>query len=166
MARNVVIHQSIKTTKIKAKAARPLIERLISMSRENSLNAKRQAFRILGDHKLVKVLFNDIGPRFANRSSGFVRIINLARRRGDNAELVILELTEIKKKEYKKHKKAQAKKPQVQEESIPPVEEKPQEKKAPKDDLKVKEKPSIPKKPPKKFLGGIKNIFKKERDSL
>jgi len=169
MARNVVIYQSIKTTKVKAKAVKPLIERLIQLAKLNSLNAKRQAFKILGCHKLVKALFDDIGPRFANRKSGFVRIINYTRRRGDNAELVILELTEIKKREQKKHKKVQDQKPQqgARGEAVGPVEEKPQEKKeAKRDDLKVKEKPSAPKKPSKKFLGGIKSIFKKERDAL
>lgn len=168
MARNLIIHQSIKTTKVKAKAVKPLIERLIHISKQNSLNAKRQAFKILGCHKLVQVLFGDIGPRFANRKSGFVRIINYTRRRGDNAELVILELTEIKKQEHKKHKKAQDRKPQqTGQEAVEPQEEKPQEKKETKrDDLKVKEKPSVPKKPSKNFLGGIKSIFKKERDAL
>ena len=153
MAKSLLIHQSIKTTRTKAKAARPLIEKLISLAKLNSLAARRQAFKILGDHKLISILFNDIGPRFNNRTGGYTRILNLGARRGDNAERVILELTEIKKKEPKK--------PGVKKE-LKPEEEGPAE--------VIKEKPPIPppieKMPPRKFLGGLRKIFKKERDSL
>jgi len=150
----MVIHQSIKTTISRAKAVRPLAEKLVSLAKENTLNAKREAFKILGSHKLVSLFFKEVGPLFANRASGFTRIISLKKRRGDNAQLVVFELTERKIKEHKKAKKA--KEPISEEKAAKPLEEKaiPQEKK------------DIPKKPTKKFLGGIKNIFKKERDSL
>src|SRR4030042_3512971 len=99
LARSLLLSQSIKTTLQRAKAARPLIERLISLAKENTLSAKRQANKILDDHVLVSLLFNDIGPRFLKRTGGYTRIINLGSRRGDNAKTVIFELTEIKKKE-------------------------------------------------------------------
>jgi len=168
LARSVLLYQSVKTTKTKARAVQPLIEKLITLARCNSLAAKRQAYKVLGDHKLVKMLFNDIGPRFANRQCGYTRILNLGSRRGDNAELAILELTEIKKKEIKKQKKPkeetpkeETKQPQAVQEEVQPLEKQPKGKV-----MVQEEKPQIIKKPPKKFLGGIRNIFKKERDSL
>lgn len=155
LAKALITHQRIKTTMHKAKAAKPLIDRLISLGKKNSLSAKRQVYRILGNHRLVSLFFNDIAPRFANRIGGYTRILNLGIRRGDNAQLAILELTEIKEKEPKKIKIKTEKKPEIIEEKpkIEPV-------------TAVKEKPPITKKPAKQFLGGLRRIFKKERDSL
>jgi len=166
LVRSLLINQSISTTKHKALAVKPLAEKLISLGKANTLNAKRAAFRVLQDHKLVTLLFADIAPRFASRQGGYLRILNLERRRGDNAEMVLMELTEIKKKEHKKAVKEEkaghqeGKKPQE-------AEGKPQEEQKARTETAVKEeRPPISKKPPKKFLGGIRNIFKKERDSL
>ena len=163
LARNLIIHESIKTTLHKAKAVRPQVEKLISLAKENSLAAKRQAAKILNDHKLVSLLFTDIGPRFSKYQGGYTRIINLGARRGDNAKLVILELTELKEKKVKKPKKEKEAKPKEMAQESPVEEKKPE---APKVSPKEKEKHPITKKPPKKFLGGIRNIFKKERDAL
>lgn len=165
MARSLLIHQSITTTKAKALALRPLAEKLITLAKENTLSAKRKAFSLLNDHRLVKVLFDDIGPRFKNFSGGYVRILNLGSRRGDNAEIAIIELTKILKKQPKATKKAKSAKEE------PPVKDASEattiskETKA-KTEVAVKEKPPMTQKPNKKFLGGIRNIFKKERDSL
>ncbi|MDP3732648.1 MAG: 50S ribosomal protein L17 [Candidatus Omnitrophota bacterium] len=168
LANALIKHQKIKTTHAKAKAVKPLIEKLISLGKNNSLFAKRQAYRILGDHKLVSFLFNDIAPRFANRIGGYTRIINLGYRRGDNAKLVILSLTEIKEKAPKKlgakKEKKEAGKPEILKEGL--VKEQPPEEQKPKIELAVKEKPPISKKPTKNFLGGLRRIFKRERDSL
>lgn len=168
LARNILIHQSIRTTEHRAKAARPLVEKLIALSKANTLAAKRQAYKVLGDHKLVSVLFNEIGPRFANRQSGYVRIIGLGSRRGDNAEVALFELTEIKKKEPKKAKKDKNAKTAAAESAHgeESVKEKAQHEAKGETQAVVKEKPPVTKKPAKKFLGGLKNIFKKERDSL
>jgi len=159
MARNLLIYQSVKTTLSKAKAVRPLAEKLISLGKRNTLVAKRQAFAILGSHDLVTLLFKDITPRFEKRQSGYTRIINIGSRRGDNAQIAILELTEIKKKEVSKPKKEKAAKEET--ETKPTEEKKPEA-----TNVAVKEKPPITKKPTKKFLGGLRGIFKKERDSL
>ncbi len=102
LAKSLFIHQSIKTTKTRASAVKPLVDKLIGLAKENTLAAKRRAYKILGDHKLVSLLFSDMASRFLQRQSGFTRILNLNNRRGDNARMVILELTEIKKKEVKK----------------------------------------------------------------
>lgn len=161
MARNLLRYQQIRTTKAKALAARPLVEKLISLAKDNTLVAKRRAFQILGDHNMVSLLFSDIGPRFNNKTSGFVRILNLSeRRRGDSAKQVIFELTDIRKKELAK--KAKKRDEKAVKPEVPQVEEaKPRTEDAVKEEKHPKEK-----KPQKKFLGGIRNIFKKERDSL
>ena len=165
MGRALVSHQSIKTTLTKAKAARPLVEELISLAKANTLTAKRKAFSILGEHKLVKILFDEVGPRFAKRQGGYTRIINLGTRRGDNAKEVIFEFTEIQKKEKKAIKKHKGEKPEgaIHEAD---KEKQPTEEKKPATATQVIEKPPLTKKPAKKFLGGIKSIFKKKSDSL
>jgi large subunit ribosomal protein L17 len=167
LARNMVICQSIKTTLTRAKAGKPLVEKLVTLGKKNTLFARRQAQKVLGEHKLVNLLFNDIAPRFANRNSGFTRVIGLGRRRGDNAEMVIFEFTELKKKETRKPKaaakeaKSQAA-PEAAEagQRTTPVEPKKEPKTA------LKEKPIDEKKPQKKFMGGLRTIFKKKSDSL
>jgi len=169
MSRNLLMQESIRTTLQKAKAVKPLVDDLISMAKRGDLSAKRRAFSILQDHRLVMRLFNDIGPRFARISGGYTRIINLGRRRGDDAQVVIFELTQIKKKEVKrptKHKQAQeTPEEQPQDRELEPKTEVTEEKKSPAK-AQVKEKPPATQKPSKKFLGGIRKIFKKERDSL
>ncbi|MDP2938073.1 MAG: 50S ribosomal protein L17 [Candidatus Omnitrophota bacterium] len=169
LAKALIIHQRIKTTKAKAKAVKPLIEKLISLGKNNSLFAKRQAYRILGDHKLVSLFFKEVAPRFANRIGGYTRILSLGSRLGDNAQLVILALTEIKEKRPKKPKvgaqtKEAEKKPEILKEGLP--KEQPPEEKEPKAEIAIKEKPPISKKSTKKFLGGLRGIFKRGRDSL
>ncbi|MCG8431006.1 MAG: 50S ribosomal protein L17 [Candidatus Omnitrophica bacterium] len=146
IARNVIIHQSIKTTLVKAKAARPVVEELITLAKDNNLAARRQAYRILGDHALVKRLFTDIGPLFSKRRGGYTRIINIGNRRGDDAAVAVFELTEIKKKEVKPGKGKVSRKA----EQPPASGQEPQ---------KVPEQ-----KDGKKFLGGLRNIFRKERE--
>lgn len=168
LAKNILIRQSIRTTKAKALAARPVIERLISLGKTGSLAAKRQAYKIVGNHNLVSLIFNEIAPRFKTREGGYTRILNWGIRRGDSAELVILELTEVKKKEPPKLKikKEEARAPIDKKTEAAPEKEKPGEGKKQKTETVVKEKPPITKKPSRNFLGGLRKIFKKERDSL
>ncbi|MDD5561332.1 MAG: 50S ribosomal protein L17 [Candidatus Omnitrophica bacterium] len=169
LARNMILCQSIKTTLTRAKASRHMVERLITMAKENTLFARRQAQKVLGEHKLVNILFNEIGPRFSKRNSGFTRIISLGRRRGDDAEMVIFELTEIEKKETKKAKLAKEAKlkpsqPADEVSAENPVKGKVSGEK--KQEVAPKENPAKDKKPQKKFIGGIRNIFRKKSDSL
>jgi large subunit ribosomal protein L17 len=168
LARNLFKHQRIKTTLTRAKACQPFVEKIVSLAKQNTLIQKRRVYKFLGQHSLVSLLFKDIAPRYTNRTSGFTRIIKLGKRRGDNADLVILELTEIKEKK-KKVKVEKESKPEVkpeQETREQVVKEKPVEEVRPKAEVKVLKKPPITKKPSKTFLGGIRKIFKKERDSL
>ena len=170
LARNMVICQSIKTTLTRAKASKQLIDKLITLGKKNTLFARRQAQKVLGEHKLVNLLFNEIAPRFAKRNSGFTRIIGLGKRRGDNAEMVIFEFTELKIKEAKKQKSAvkltKEPKPQAAVEDIEAGQKQslPEQKKESK--ITIKDNPIDQKKPQKKFMGGLRTIFKKKSDSL
>ncbi|MFA5118359.1 MAG: 50S ribosomal protein L17 [Candidatus Omnitrophota bacterium] len=165
LARNMMVYQRITTTLQKAKAAKPLVEKLISLGKSDTLSGRRDAFQILNDHHLVEILFNDIAKRFDKRNGGYTRVIRLGARRGDNAEMVIFELTEIKEKVKKAKKESKEKESKVQETTSPEAEkDKTLEHKQA--ETKTQEKPTTDKKPSKKFLGGLRNIFKKERDSL
>lgn len=166
LSRNVLMQESIRTTLQKAKAVKPMVEDLVSLAKANDLASKRRAFAILQDHALVARLFSDIGPRFSGISGGYTRTIHLGRRRGDDAQIVIFELTQIKKKEVKRPKKHKGTEPSEEKPAAAVEETSGAEEKKRAIKAEVKEKPPIVKKPSKKFLGGIRKIFKKERDSL
>ncbi len=89
---SLIDKERIITTLPKAKELRPQIEKLITLGRNDSVHARRQAFRIVADDTLVAKLFGTLGPRFAERPGGYTRIIKLGARRGDAAEMAILEL--------------------------------------------------------------------------
>lgn len=149
LSRDLLIHQSIRTTKTKAKATQPLVEKLITLGKRNNLTSHREAFSILQDHKLVQSLFSEIAPRFNNRNGGFSRILPLGFRRGDGARSVVFELTEKRKEEKKAITKEMAQSKPKEEISK----------------TQVRPKVSLPltKKPTRDFLGGLRKIFKKER---
>jgi large subunit ribosomal protein L17 len=94
LCRSLFIFEQIKTTLPKAKATRQMAERLIEYAKRNDLAAKRQIYRFIPDHKLVKVICDEIGPKFANRAGGYTRILRIGPRLGDGAEMVLLELVE------------------------------------------------------------------------
>jgi large subunit ribosomal protein L17 len=146
------------TTKVRAKLVRRLVDRIITLGKDvDSLSARRRAFSFLNSHSLVHKLFSEIAPMFAQKNGGYTRIIPYKRRRGDNAELVVLELSV--KKDIPKEK---ARAPKADDAAAEKHTEKPV---APKREHKEhKEKEA--KKPSKKMLGGIGKMFKSERDSL
>ncbi len=94
MAKATLVQERICTTRAKAKEARKLIDRLITLGKRDTLAARRRAFAILCDHVLVSRLFKETSPRFKERPGGYTRIIPFNKRAGDNAQLVFLELTE------------------------------------------------------------------------
>lgn len=109
MARNLITFERIETTTRRAKEARRVVERLITLSKTDTVFSRRQAYDVLADRDLVMKLFKDIAPLFKTRNSGFTRIIPLGFRRGDGAPMAILELTErkiIEKLPKKKKEKA------------------------------------------------------------
>jgi len=88
---SLIDKERIITTLPKAKELRPQIERLITLGKNDSVHARRQAERVIADDAMVGKLFETIGPRFAERPGGYTRIIKLGARRGDAAEMAILE---------------------------------------------------------------------------
>src|SRR4030065_842242 len=85
-------HEKIVTTEAKAREVRGIAERMITWGKQGSLHARRQALRSVTDKETVKKLFDDLGPRFADRAGGYTRIIKLTPRRGDAAHMAQLEL--------------------------------------------------------------------------
>ena len=100
--------ERISTTHAKAKAVRPIAEKMITLAKTNTLHTRRQALRYIYKKDVVKKLFEDIGPRFTERPGGYTRIVKVGPRAGDGAEMAVIELvgTEFKKKEKKKEKMA------------------------------------------------------------
>ncbi len=94
LCRSLFIFEKIRTTLPKAKEARKLAEHLIEFAKNNDLAAKRAIYRFIPDHKLVKMICDEIAPHFANRQGGYTRIYRLGPRLGDGAEMAILELVE------------------------------------------------------------------------
>ena len=101
MINQLCAHERIRTTAAKAKSSRGDAERLITLARSSGsgsdmdkVNARRLAASRMDDPKMVKKLFDDIGPRFATRNGGYTRILRLVPRLGDAAEMVLLELVE------------------------------------------------------------------------
>lgn len=86
----LVAHGRIKTTLAKAKAIKPLIDKLVTKAKRNSLAAQRDILATLSKESALE-LITTVAPRFANRTSGFSRIIRLGQRSGDDAEIVFLE---------------------------------------------------------------------------
>lgn len=94
LAKALLTHGKIRTTEVKAKELRRVVEPLITLALRNDLHARRQAYRVLGNHQLVKRLFDEIGPAFAGVPGGYTRVMKLAApRRGDNAPMAVIELT-------------------------------------------------------------------------
>lgn len=82
----------IETTVTRAKEVRPLAEKMITLGKKNTLASKRQALSFITKEDVVKKLFDEIAPKYAERNGGYTRIIRIGVRRGDNAEMAIIEL--------------------------------------------------------------------------
>lgn len=111
MVRSLLKYQRIETTLARAKEARRVAEKVITIAKSDTVFARRQAYDILADRDLVMKLFKETTPLFKDRQSGFTRIIPNGFRRGDGANLAILELTErkiVEKLPKKKKEKAKA----------------------------------------------------------
>ena len=93
MATSLFRHERIETTTAKAKELRPFAERLITLAKRGDLHARLAAQKIQ-DREVLGKLFSDLGPRFAERPGGYTRILKLGNRRGDAAEMALIELVE------------------------------------------------------------------------
>jgi large subunit ribosomal protein L17 len=89
---SVVMDERIETTLPKAKAAKPLVEKMITLAKEGTLHSRRQAASFLQTPESVKKLFDKLGPRFGQRNGGYTRIVRVGFRQGDGAETCKLEL--------------------------------------------------------------------------
>jgi large subunit ribosomal protein L17 len=89
---SVIEQERIITTVPKAKAAKPLVERMITLAKEDTLHARRQAAAFLLTPASVKKLFDKLGTRFGQRNGGYTRVVRLGFRKGDGAEQAMLEL--------------------------------------------------------------------------
>jgi len=160
---SLIQNERIVTTLPKAKELKPQIERLITLGRNDSVHNRRNASRVINDEASVAKLFDTLGPRFSDRPGGYTRIVKLGPRRGDAAEVAILEFVDYqlpasesaapaKKAAAKKETKAAKEK----EEEAPAEEAKPKKKAAskkaaaPKKAAKAAEKEEKPKRPRKK----------------
>ena len=152
-AKSLLQQEQITTTLAVAKESRRLVEKLITMGKKNTLGARRLAFATLKDRDMVKLLFSEVAPRFGKRAGGYTRIVRIGRRKGDNAELVILELTELKPVEEKKTKESGKahKKPKLikEPETTKPEQAAPEQSKSEDEG--------------KEFLGGLKKFLKKDK---
>lgn len=94
LAKALLIHGRIRTTEMKAKDLRRVVEPLITLAKRNDLHSRRLAYRVLNDHALVKRLFDEVGPLFAEVPGGYTRVLKLAMpRKGDNAPMAIIEFS-------------------------------------------------------------------------
>jgi large subunit ribosomal protein L17 len=93
LSKEIIEHERIKTSQAKAKAAKPEIEKLITLGKRGDLHARRQALSVLRQDKFaVHKLFEEIAPRYAERPGGYTRIVKIGPRKSDSTEMVFLEL--------------------------------------------------------------------------
>lgn len=94
LASDLITLERIRTTEAKAKMLRPHADRLVSLAKANTLHARRQALSVIEDRDVVHKLFDEVGPRFAERNGGYTRIVRLGPRKGDAAPMAIIEFVE------------------------------------------------------------------------
>ena len=132
----LIEHQRIKTTLAKAKAVRPLAERMVTLGKNGSIHARRRALAVLRQKGIVKKLFDDIAQRSAERNGGYTRIVKLGARKSDSARMAFIEWVDAEyvaeekpKKEKKKAKRkdadAEAEPQQITPEAEQPTQEEP-----------------------------------------
>jgi len=130
---SLIEHQRIKTTLAKAKAVRPLAERMVTLGKNGSIHARRTALATLRQKSAVKKLFDDVAPRSAERNGGYTRIVRLGQRKSDSAAMAFIEwvdmavVVEEKPTEEKKakRKEAEAKPTKAESETVTQEKEEP-----------------------------------------
>ena len=99
---SLIAHGRITTTLAKAKELRPLAEKVITRGKKDSVASRREVRKWVPNRDLVKKLFDEVSPRFSERPGGYLRIIKLGPRNGDNAEMAILEFVDYELEEGEK----------------------------------------------------------------
>ena len=92
LAGSLFWEEQITTTITRAKSVRPLAEKLITKARKGDLHARREILKVIEDAEIVTKLFDDIAPRYTDRQGGYTRIVRIGPRRGDSAEMAMIEL--------------------------------------------------------------------------
>ncbi|MFQ5602876.1 MAG: 50S ribosomal protein L17 [bacterium] len=119
IATSLFEHKHIRTSLVKAKAAKRTVDRLITFAKSGTVADRRQVLKIIHDKNIVQNLFEEIAPIYKDRNGGYSRVIKIGRRRGDGAELAILELVGYEGVQVEKQKaldEAKAKKKKQKEE--------------------------------------------------
>jgi large subunit ribosomal protein L17 len=94
LAAQLFTHERINTTEARAKAVRPVAERLITFAKRGDVAARREVLKVVPDRDVVHKLFSELGPRYAERSGGYTRILKLGHRQGDGAPMARIELVD------------------------------------------------------------------------
>jgi len=94
MAAALIKHEQITTTLPKAKDLRPIVEKLVTLGKQGSLHARRQAIAEIRDVAMVKKLFDVIGPRYQGRNGGYTRVLKAGYRYGDSAPVAVIEFVD------------------------------------------------------------------------
>jgi large subunit ribosomal protein L17 len=116
---SILEHERIETTLPKAKEIRSFVDKMITLGKRGDLASRRRALAFIRKESVVRSLFSDIAPRFANRAGGYTRVLHSRRRLGDGAPMAVIELTELKPKvttagPEKKAKGAKKEKPEAE----------------------------------------------------
>jgi large subunit ribosomal protein L17 len=94
MAASLIKHEQIVTTLPKAKELRPFVEKLVTLAKRGTLHTRRQAISQVRDVEQVAKLFSTIGPRYADRNGGYIRVLKAGNRHGDNAPMAVIEFVD------------------------------------------------------------------------
>lgn len=107
LATSVILRDRVITTTAKAKAVKPIVEKMITLAKRDTLHSRRQAAAFLETPSAVKKLFDTLGPRFSQRNGGYTRVIRLGYRKGDGAEQVLIEIlgSELRKRAEERRKR-------------------------------------------------------------
>ena len=105
LSNSLIKHETIKTTLIKAKELRRYVEPIITLGKKPSLSNKRIVFSKLRDREMVAKVFGDLGPRYAKRNGGYLRILKYGFRLGDNAPMALIQLMDQPSQIVKEEKK-------------------------------------------------------------
>jgi len=115
MVTSIIVEERVETTVQKAKAVRPIVEKMITLGKRGDLAARRQAASYLMTSEALTKLFDTVGPRFGDRQGGYCRIVRTAWREGDGAECAFIELLGSEKVlDEKREKRAEARSKKVE----------------------------------------------------
>src|SRR5713101_949984 len=145
---SLIQHQRIKTTLAKAKAVRPLAEKMVTLGKKGSIHARRTALATLRQKIAVKKLFDDIVPRSINRNGGYTRVVKLGQRKSDSASMAFIEwvdAAQVIEEKAAEEKKTKRKEPEPKPQETAPELEKPEQEKPKHKEPAAKEEKPAPK---------------------